>query len=71
MNDPIPYDPAAPAMAEARYWRGMYRRMRQSADRQRARQADRIRARRERATLVWALVATVALAVVIAGRVMG
>lgn len=66
-NNLAVYDPS-PDAVEARYWRGMARRMQRIIDRH-ARQTDRDRARRERATLVWALVATVALAAVIAGRV--
>lgn len=67
-NNLTVYAPS-PDAVEARYWRGMARRMQRIIDR-RTRQTDRNRARRERATLVWALVATVALAVVLAGRVM-
>lgn len=56
--------------AETRYWQSMARRMRRTVEREQTRALEAARKRRERATLVWALVATVALAVVIAGRVM-
>ncbi len=56
--------------AEARYWRGMAQRMRRTVEREQGRAIETARVRRERATLVWALVATAALAAVVAGRVL-
>lgn len=65
------YDPAAPSpdAVEARYWRGMARRLRRIIARH-DRQAERDRARRERVTLIWALVASVVAFVAIGWRLL-
>ena len=56
--------------AETRYWHSMARRMRRTVEREQTRVLEAARRRRERATLVWALVTTAALVAVVAGRVM-
>ena len=56
--------------AETRYWKSMARRMRRTVEREQTRVLEAARHRRERATLVWALVTTAVLFGVLAGRVL-